>query len=178
VIRSRRRRQPGPLPVLLAGCAGAGALLAWELAQPLPGTTPALAAAEEPAAALAASGRAPTVEAPPGLAPLATLREVVERPLFSETRRPVPPEAPKETAPTKPLAASVLGIFLAPGARRAVLEVGQPPQVMRVGEGDRVEGWTVSRIASDSVELARGSARQEIRVKDRSAKGGPPKPRK
>jgi hypothetical protein len=177
VIRGRRRRAAGPLPVLLAGCAAAGALLAWELVQPLP-SSPARATAAGPAAAQSLSGRAPAVEAPPGPPPLAALREVVERPLFSDTRRPAPPEAPKEAAPAKPLAASVLGIFLAPGARRAVLEVGQPPQVVRVGEGDRVEGWTVSRITIDSVELARGSARQEIRVKDRPTKGASPKPRK
>jgi hypothetical protein len=126
---------------------------------------------EVPAAAsqLAAAPRQETAPSAFTMPPLASLREVVDRPLFSESRRPAPAEAPKEPAAKLPIL-TLVGTFLSVDRRQALVERGQPPRAEWVSERQKLDGWTVEAIGPDRIVLVRTDARHEIIVKDRPGK--------
>ncbi|MCU1280090.1 MAG: hypothetical protein JWM53_3636 [bacterium] len=152
------------LPALLAGgCVAVGALLALELQW---------RSLDEVAAVpsrLAAAPRQETASSAFSMPPLGSLREVVDRPLFSESRRPAPAEAPKEPA-AKPPNLTLVGVFLSVERRQALIERGQPPRVEWISERQKLDGWTVEAIGPDRIVLVRTDARHEIVVKDRPGK--------
>jgi hypothetical protein len=140
------QRRPSGLPALrLDHALGSAALLfaalaAWPwLSPPLPAT--------RPIAQPSASAPAPS---PISLAPLASYAAIVERPLFSPSRRP-PPGAEAALGPSIEGRYRLLGIvatgpkksaFIAEGMRRLEIDVGQT-----------LDGWTVKEIGRDSVTL-------------------------
>jgi hypothetical protein len=148
-------------PLLLALlCAALGGAIYVESAPPAAETA---AAARSPATRAA---QAPAREATFAMPPLASYREVVERPLFSETRRP----APKSVAAADPRAAGLTlkATLLSTSDPHpfALMEHGQPPKQDRISVGSEIEGWTVEAILLDRIVLARGDTRVEIKVKD------------
>jgi hypothetical protein len=171
VIASRPGRRV-VLPVLLGGgCAAVGAFLALEREW---------LSRDDAAAAPSHLAAAPRQEAAPPafrMPPLASLSEVVGRPLFSESRRPTPAEAAKEPA-AKPPNLTLVGILLSVDRRQALVERGQPPHVEWISERQKLEGWTVEEIGPDRIVLLRPDARQEIVVKDRPGKQAAAKQKK
>jgi hypothetical protein len=165
-------RRRAVLPALLAGCCAAvGALLALEREW---------FSRDDATAAPAHLAAAPRLEAAPPafrMSPLASLGEVVARPLFSESRRPAPAEAAKEPA-AKPPNLTLVGIFLSVDRRQALVERGQPPHVEWISERQKLDGWTVEEIGPDRIVLVRPDARQEIVVKDRPGKQAAAKQKK
>jgi hypothetical protein len=161
------------LPALLAGgCAAVGALVALEREW--------LSRDDAATAAPAHSAAAPRQEAAPPafrMPPLASLGEVVARPLFSESRRPALAEAAKEPA-AKPPNLTLVGIFLSVDKRQALVERGQPPHVEWISERQKLDGWTIEEIGPDRIVLVRPDARQEIVVKDRPGKQAAAKQKK
>ncbi|UVK46529.1 hypothetical protein BPNPMPFG_002190 [Mesorhizobium sp. AR07] len=99
--------------------------------------------------------------------------ETFERPLFTPTRRkfvpppvapppvevaaaPVvqsPPPPPPEVAPA--VAPSLLGISIQGGAAKALLRVAGSETAIWYGNGETVDGWTVSTIDKDQAVLER-----------------------
>jgi general secretion pathway protein N len=86
-------------------------------------------------------------------APASRHAVVVERPLFSPTRRPPPapgaeaaPEAPPSPAPDF----RVVGAVSMAGTERALVSVAGAPPVM-VSAGEMVEGWLVAAIEGRTV---------------------------
>ncbi len=82
-------------------------------------------------------------------------KAIVERPLFSQTRRPSPPPEPappaiaaKQEAPAAPLAATLIGILISPDIRSAVLRMADGKNVT-IMEGDSVDGWKLSEVLPD-----------------------------
>jgi len=163
VIASRPKGR-AVLPTLLAGgCAGFGALLALEL------DWRSLDEVAAPPSHLATAPRQETAPPTSRMPPLASLHEVVDRPLFSESRRPAPAETPKEPAAKQP-SFTLVGIFLSVDRRQALVERGQPPRVEWISERQKLDGWTVEAIGPDRIVLVRADARQEVVVKDRPGK--------
>lgn len=163
MIASRLERR-AVIPTLLAGgCAAAGALLGLEfewLGRDEVAAAPSHVAATLPQEAAPSSFTMP---------PLASLHEVIDRPLFSDSRRPAPVEAPKETA-VKPPTLTLVGVFLSVSNRQALVEHGQPPRAEWVSEREKVDEWTIDAIEPDRIVLVRGVARHEVVVKDRPGK--------
>jgi general secretion pathway protein N len=137
------------------------ALAAWPwLAPPVPATRPPAAPpANPPAPALAA------------LAPLANYAAIVERPLFSPSRRPAP-GAPSALGPSVESRYRLLGIvatgtkkkaFIADGARRS-----------EIAEGETLDGWTVQEIGRDRVRLTSPSGEALLKLAPAAAE--PQKP--
>lgn len=151
--------------VLLLLCLGLAGLIYIELDQPSIDSiaTAAIAPSREPAAA---ARDAPGFSMPP----VRAYTEILERPLFSETRRPAVdnPAAPVDPRST---AFNLVGTIITAHERRALIEHGQPPHLERVSEGQDIEGWAVESIRSDRVVLTRADARLEVKVKDEP---GPP----
>jgi hypothetical protein len=99
--------------------------------------------------------------------------ETFERPLFSPTRRKFAPEpvapkpvevaaAPVEQQPVPPppvaapaIAPSLLGISIHGGATKALLRIGGGGDALWYGNGETVDGWTVSSIDKDQAVLER-----------------------
>jgi hypothetical protein len=101
---------------------------------------------------------APPVVAPPPADLDGLIRIVLERPLFSKTRRPALVED-SPVAAKDPALPRLSGIVVLPSLRRAIFQSpGADRQVVTVvGEAGRIDSWTVESIDSDGVTLIRGS---------------------
>jgi len=85
---------------------------------------------------------------------------IVERPVFSPTRRP-PSEGTTETAaPT--LDFSLFGVVNSAGEQSALIKPSTGGEPVRVKEGEKVSGWTVARIASDRILVRHDTMEREL----------------
>lgn len=132
-------------------------LLAVQLERALDQAAPDDAAAPPPAAAQA-------LPPPPGLAtpPLEHYGEMVARPLFSASRRPVARKQPLVArSQTRPPDARLIGVLLTEDIRMALLtEGGKPPRRLAVGQ--QVDGWTIAAIEPRRVLLRQGALDHEL----------------
>jgi len=162
--------------ILLSICLGLSFLIfrQAEVGLPLPDLSPAARPASPASVASAAAG--PASLDLPRLEPIGAFAEVVERPVFFQTRRPPDPEAePPPQAEAAPKADFVLsGLILSGKERLALLRPVRSATVERVHEGEEIEGWLVQAVKADRVVLKRGETVQEIRLED---KPPPPKPK-
>lgn len=108
-------------------------------------------------------------ESPAGfeLPPAEEFAEVTERPLFSRSRRPAPPEEgqPGEaTAGGDATAARIAlnGVLLTHTRKVALLRFDDDPKVMHVSEGQEAGGWLIKKITADRVVVSRGQQESEI----------------
>jgi hypothetical protein len=117
------------------------ALAAWPwIVPPMPAIRPPAAPpATAPATALAA------------LPPLASYSAIVERPLFSPSRRP-PPGAGTTLGPSIESRIRLLGI-VATGPKKTAF-VAEGAHHIELAEGDTIDGWTVKEIGQDRVLLS------------------------
>jgi len=100
---------------------------------------------------------------PVGAQSLEQLSTIVDRPLFSPSRRPpAPPPAPppivqaaEPPAPSPPPPNLVLfGVVMDGEGARAVLRAGADKKLVRAQIGDEIEGWKVSQIEGRKVVLS------------------------
>ena len=86
---------------------------------------------------------------------------IVQRPLFSPTRRPDGEEA--AASPVAPaLDVTLNGIVISSGEPFALIKTSASDSLMRVKEGDQITGWTVARIEPDRVVARRGNIEQQV----------------
>jgi hypothetical protein len=112
--------------------------------------TPDLSRPEEPAVAVP---------------PLAVYAPVIERPVFSPTRRPPLVPEPLEARSTRQDGITLKGVVLSPQKRIALLETsgsGSDPQ--RIAEGERLEGWTVEAVLADHVVMRNSEATRRLEL--------------
>jgi hypothetical protein len=89
--------------------------------------------------------------------PLEKFREVVERPLFHASRRPVPQDADDTPA----LAAAevrnltLIGILISPETKLAIFQ-DKGAQALRLEAGATVGKWSLAEVRADGVTLRRG----------------------
>ena len=93
--------------------------------------------------------------------PLEQLPAIVDRSLFSPSRRPpaVPPlpvaQAPAVSAPpSAPPNVILLGVVMDGQNARAVVQVGADKRLLRAQMGDDIDGWKVAQIDGRKVVLA------------------------
>lgn len=162
----------------LAAACGCGLAALW-IATSRSDSNRAVAARQDPAIL---SAPAPTV-LPPAPTPKAAFAEIAERPLFESTRRPfiakpapaslppapvvaAPPPAPPP-APTSLRGTHMLvGVVVIKDSRIALLKPVAAPDVLRVAEGDTVQGWTVRRIVDDRILLQAGGSEDVLAFPD------------
>lgn len=150
--------------IAVAGLAAAGR--AWELGRaPLP---PLLDATAETGAAVAESELRPasvTAE------DLAVVRNLVERPPFSASRRPAEateqaaesPDAPVEAGP-QALNARLLGVIRDGSEQLAVVVLDDTGETVIVREGTKVGEWRVEIIQDSQIILRNGDETAEIEL--------------
>jgi type II secretory pathway component PulC len=149
------------LSVLL--CAGLGGVLIAELyAAPATERTPTSTAST-------AAASLPEISNRFTLPPLASFAEIVERPLFSSSRRPLASETPQRV--DQPLSASLAGIVISNSSRSIIVSHGDPPVVTRLKEGDDLDGWSVGTIEPNRVLFRRGGDEQQLKLHDAPGQG-------
>jgi general secretion pathway protein N len=137
-------------------------ILAWEMLAGLPFLTP-----EAPAPST--DVKKPAViasEAPPEKPAISTFAEVVNRPLFTPSRRPTPPKADTNVAAPKAETFDLIGVIISPGSRMALLRTLATSEVMRAVEGQNVGGWEVRSIKPTQVVLQRGGDSEVLKITD------------
>jgi len=93
--------------------------------------------------------------------PLDQLSTILDRPLFSPSRRPPAPppppvvQAPPPPAPPPPPPDLVLfGVVMDGEGARAVVRAGADKKILRAQIGDEIDGWKVSQIEGRKVVLS------------------------
>jgi hypothetical protein len=107
-------------------------------------------------------------------APIAAYDEIVERPLFHRTRRPIAAkDEPRDGAGGARLPIRLVGIVVDAEGRSAFLKLANAPRAVRVTYGGIVDGWTVEAIDHESVTLMKKGMKERLSTKDaRLAPGG------
>ena len=163
---SRPLAGAGTITALVALCAILGGVIYSEASapvgedavQPFPAT-----AGESPTAHDFSGFTAPAAEA---------YSEISERPLFSPTRRPTPRQSTPE-------AIGAVSSFVFAGSiisrddRVALVHRGQSGKLVRLREGDLLEGWRVVSIEADRVVIEHGSDREELKPRDKVSPNAP-----
>jgi type II secretory pathway component PulC len=101
------------------------------------------------------------------IAPLDEYQEIVERPLFYETRRPPSPEVPEvavqeEPQEEQPLALTLIGVMVTSDAKVALVQNDDTNKVERLKLGDEIGGWEVQFIDSDNVVINKSDETKEL----------------
>lgn len=101
---------------------------------------------------------------------------LLDRPLFSPTRRP-PPPAPREEAPVANdlmAGASLTGLFEGRGDGGAIVLIDGKPRRVRLNEV--VEGWKLTAVQARSVTFTRGAQKRELPLTRAKLTDGPVPP--
>lgn len=101
--------------------------------------------------------------------PPETFSEIVSRPLFSSSRRP--PSPTPEAIQSAPVASRqidfvLVGVIITPDKRTALVQRASIGDVIRVTEGQELEGWLVEAIKPDRVVFRSGDLVEEVRLRD------------
>jgi len=127
---------------------------------------------EPPSVSLGSKTAVVSPSAPPPAQPdISAFSEIVARPLFAQTRRPVPPKAEvkvAENAP-KPETFDLIGVVISKDGRMALLRTLSTSEVTRAVEGQNVGGWKVSDIKPTQVVLRHGDDSEVIKINDAAA---------
>lgn len=147
---------------LAAACGVLVVLVTWQWVRgPLP--VPAPPPAVPSGTAGSALAKLPRIE---DLEPLEHFAEMVERPLFDESRRPAPAPPPAEeerVAQREPVrvqepppALHLDGVVIVGGDRVAMVRGPGPHPARRLEAGGEVEGWVVSDVRPRAIVLRQG----------------------
>ncbi|MDJ0613681.1 MAG: hypothetical protein QNJ29_08365 [Rhizobiaceae bacterium] len=100
--------------------------------------------------------------------------QTFSRPLFSETRKKFVKPAPKKKQPAKKVAKKkadptkpapkirILGLSTSNGAKKTLIKLAGSPNPEWVSEGEKIGGWEVVEIATDSIKIA--NANREVSI--------------
>jgi hypothetical protein len=102
----------------------------------------------------------------------ASLAVILERPVFSETRRPSEDPAGAQATATD---FTLAGVVISPSERSALVKPGNSGMIQRVREGDDIGGWMLVEIALDRIKVRRGAIETEMLID--YAAPAPPGPR-
>jgi hypothetical protein len=100
------------------------------------------------------------------LPPLEDLTETIERPMFSQSRRPAETATdPLGPAVTTDLDFELVGIVIWQGQRIALVRSSAESRIIRVEVGGNVAGWVAVGIEPESVLFRNGKMDREVRLK-------------
>ena len=129
-------------------------------------------AAVEPANALTeqAAPELPEFDLPP-LTEYATL---MERPLFSSTRRPIVVEGNSAQAPVtqQGLDVALTGVIIADESKVALIVPRNGVKPLRLSEGESYQGWTLSEVEAEGVIFRQGGRAQILELNHKPGGSG------
>ena len=91
----------------------------------------------------------------------ASLAVILERPVFSETRRPSEDPAGAQAPATD---FTLAGVVISASERSALVKPGNGGMIQRLKEGDDIGGWMLEEIALDRIKIRRGAVEAEILI--------------
>ncbi len=94
--------------------------------------------------------------------PMEDFQVILERPIFSPSRRPPLAESVEVPLMQSGVAFTLKGILIDENQRIALFRSKSSDKVVRLREGDEIEGWTLVRIEADHVTLARGGIETDL----------------
>ncbi len=122
-----------------------------------------------PAPVEAAGGQAPPLPGLPAepsfvMAPAESFSIILERPLFSPTRRP-PAEGTVTIESGEPeLEVTVVGIIISSEEQIAIIKPKGESRFVRLSEGDSFQGWILETIEPDRITFQRGDIEEHIEL--------------
>jgi hypothetical protein len=108
--------------------------------------------------------------------PDSSFAAVLERPLFSPTRRPVQTAAGNASLTTS-VEFTLFGVVISGGERYALVKPSNGDALERLNEGGELVGWSAVSITPDRLLLRRGTVQKEV-VLDYKTPAPPGSPRK
>ena len=162
--RSRGGRRPSALLIGLCLILGGVIYLELSFGPSHPAASPIAPDPPEPAVL-------PAADPDFTMKPLDNFSEIARRPLFIPSRRPLPPDTePPRPGPRKAERHrfTLKGVVIVGDERMAVLVIQRRRNrtVMRVVEGQQIDGWLVEAILPDRVVLQQGETREEVVLRD------------
>ena len=97
-------------------------------------------------------------------APLAEFSAVLERPLFSPTRRPPAEGTVPEAAPEAELQVTLVGVIISSEEQIAIVRPKDASRFARLSVGDSFQGWTLASIEPKRVTFRRGDVEEHIEL--------------
>lgn len=98
--------------------------------------------------------------------PLSRFAETLERPLFRRSRRPLEIEVPVPEDPVdRTLRATLQGVLFSTTGKVALFITPGSLEVVRVIEGEELQGWRLDEINPDSVTFTRDNDTSTLRLK-------------
>jgi type II secretory pathway component PulC len=91
----------------------------------------------------------------------ASLAVILERPVFSETRRPSGDPDGVQATPTD---FTLAGVVISASERSALVKPGNGEMIQRLKEGDDIGGWILEEIALDRIKIRRGVVEAEMLI--------------
>lgn len=146
-----------PTQGLLAVLLVLGLVVALQLVYPAAPKTVADAAGESGEQSLPEFGG--VALSPPSLV---ELTDMMERPLFMETRRMPEPEEAAPPPPPTPLRLKLLGVAISGGSRVALLRNTSNNFLVQLAEGESHDGWTLDAVDAKSAHFSRGEQKTEL----------------
>ena len=152
------------LPLLLAGACG---WLGWHVYQQW----------QSPSDLVSLSG-SPDQESPVEVEPLppmprfemppaGSFKQILARPMFSESRRPFKPQkkaAQKKKEPPKELKVKVMGIITTDNTKTALVVEEGTTATKRIEEGERFNGWTLKSIENEVLQFEKNGKIEEVPI--------------
>ena len=89
-----------------------------------------------------------------------SLGVILERPLFTQTRRPIGPASNGAQGMTVDF--SLSGVVISGGARSALIRSGSDGNVQQLKIGETIGGWTLVQVAADRVVVRRDMVEAEV----------------
>jgi hypothetical protein len=90
----------------------------------------------------------------------ASLAVILERPVFSETRRPR--GTATGGAQATPIDFTLLGVVISDSQRSALIRTGEGEAVQRLTEGEDIADWKLVQIAPDRIVVRRGTVEADV----------------
>ncbi len=98
------------------------------------------------------------------MAPVEDFLAILERPLFSPTRRPPVEGVVTVVVPEPELRVTLVGVIISSTEQIAIVKLADGARFARLSLGDSFEGWILDLIEPSSITFSRGDAEEIIEL--------------
>ncbi len=124
---------------------------------------------EAPGPAPSGGGETPPLAALPAqpyyaMAPLEDFSGILERPLFSPTRRPPEQGVAAAAAPNSKLQITLVGVIISSEEQIAIVRLKDASSFARLSVGDSFQGWVLDSIEPSRITFLRGDVEEHIQL--------------